>query len=262
MTMKPAARKVLLTMLFAAAAFGFGTSREGHAQFCGAFGGGGFDGGSGGLGFGFVLGGFSQVPKPQSFLNGKALIDAGRDTRVPSRVVYANNSNSYINQIRDTGFAERFRAAPRGSSHSRSAQPPTHSSPGASRTAVNVEKQLPSLTLASFYESTGQIVWPANSPAVVELKEKRTAFDQASQLVLAETKNNGVASVATLSDARQKLLDYGRPALQYVRTHETPRVANEFHHFLLSLYGSLGQADHPTATAAAMPVGPSARLAW
>jgi hypothetical protein len=39
MTMKPAARKVLLTMLFAAAAFGFGTSREGHAQFGGAFGG-------------------------------------------------------------------------------------------------------------------------------------------------------------------------------------------------------------------------------
>ena len=52
MTMKPAARKVLLKILFAAAAFGFGTSREAHAQFGGAFGGGGFDGGSGGLGFG------------------------------------------------------------------------------------------------------------------------------------------------------------------------------------------------------------------
>jgi hypothetical protein len=256
--MKPAARKVLLTILFAAATFGFGTSRESHAQFGGAFGGGGFDGGFGGQGFGFVLGGFSQVPKPQSFLNDKALIDAGRDTRVPSRVVYANNSNSYINHIRDTGFAERYHAAPRGSSHSRSAQPPTHSSPGVSRTAVIVEKQLPSLSLASFYESTGQIVWPANSPVVGELKEKRTAFDQASQLALAETKNNGVASVATLSGARQKLLDYGRPALQYVRTHGTPRVADEFHHFLLSLYGSLGQADHPTATAAAMPDGPTA----
>lgn len=259
MSMKPAARKVPLTMLFAAVAFGFGASREGHAQFGGTFGGGGFDGGVGGLGFGFVLGGFSQVPKPQSFLNDKALIDAGRDTRVPSRVVYANNSNSYISQIRDTGFAVRYHAASRGSSHSRSAQPGTHSSPGVNRTAVQVGKQSPSLSLASFCESTGKIVWPDNSPAVGELKEKRTAFDQASQLALAETKNNGVASVATLSDSRQKLLDYGRPALQYVRTHETPRVADEFHHFLLSLYGSLGHADRPTATAAGMPVDPAAR---
>ena len=141
MTMKHAARKVLLTMLLATAAFGFGMCREVHAQFGGAFGGGGFDGGFGGQGFGFVFGGFSQVRKPQSFLNNKALIDSGRDTRVPSRVVYANNSNSYINHVRDTGFAERNHAAPRGSSNSRSAQPPTHSSRGVSRTAVNAEKQ-------------------------------------------------------------------------------------------------------------------------
>jgi hypothetical protein len=45
-----------------------------------------------------------------------------------------------------------------------------------------------------------------------------------------------------VAEARQKLLDYGRPALHYVKAHETPRVADSFHGFLLSLYDSLAQA--------------------
>ena len=87
-----------------------------------------------------------------------------------------------------------------------------------------------------------------------ELNEKRESFDAASQTVLAETKKNGAASIATVTNARQKLLDYGRPALQYVRAHETPRIADTFHLFLLSLYESLAQAvNAPPAPPAATP---------
>jgi hypothetical protein len=60
-----------------------------------------------------------------------------------------------------------------------------------------------------------------------------------------------------VTDARQKLLDYGREALTYVRAHKTPRVADSFHGFLLSLYDSLEQAANPPpATAAATAPGP------
>jgi hypothetical protein len=69
--------------------------------------------------------------------------------------------------------------------------------------------------------------------------------------VLSETKQNGVAALASVTDARQKLLEYGRPALAHVRAHETPRIADTFHMFLLSLYESLAQAATPAATAAA-----------
>ncbi len=61
------------------------------------------------------------------------------------------------------------------------------------------------------------IVWPADAPTAGDLNDKRSAFDQASQAVLTESKKTGVASIATVTDARQKLLDYGRPGLQYVR---------------------------------------------
>ncbi len=79
-------------------------------------------------------------------------------------------------------------------------------------TAMTVTAQTPSLPLASFYNAEGHIVWPADAPTAGDLKEKRSDFDQASQVVLAELKKNGVASIATVTDARQKLLDYGRPA--------------------------------------------------
>ena len=49
--------------------------------------------------------------------------------------------------------------------------------------------------------------------------------------------------------ARNCSITAGR-ALQYVRAHETPRVADTFHLFLLSLYESLAQAANPPAEAA------------
>ena len=96
--------KVLVMVFVAAAAFGLGTRRA-ETQF-------GF--GMGGMGYGWGWGGFSQVPKPESFLYQKALVDAGRNTNIPSRNVYANNSNSYLNRVRDNTFVERYDVAPPG----------------------------------------------------------------------------------------------------------------------------------------------------
>jgi hypothetical protein len=105
------------------------------------------------------------------------------------------------------------------------------------------------LPLASFYKADGQIEWPGEAPSADGLKQKRDEFDKASKTALDEVKKTGVASIATVSEARQKLLDYGRPALQYAKAHETPRVADTFHLFLMSLYESLAQATNPVAVA-------------
>ena len=136
------------------------------------------------IGFGL---GFSSVPKPESFINSKALIDARRDTHIPSRDVYANNPNSYINHIRDNGFVERYDVARQRSlllsllAPALSVVEPENDPDGDDRAATT-----PSLPLASFYNAEGQIVWPADAPTAGDLKDKRTAFDQASQAVLAE----------------------------------------------------------------------------
>jgi hypothetical protein len=200
--------------------------------------------GMGGWGWGF--GGFSEVPKPESYLYQKSLVDAGRAIPTPSRDVYANNSNSYINHLRDSGFVERYSALRREPSHYRNG-----GSPRTSPATLAVAQQTPGLPLASFYGPDGRIVWPADAPSMGDLVERREAFEPVCKAVLDEVKHNSVASIARVTDARQKLLNYGRPALQYVRTHETPRVADAFHLFLLSLYESLAQAVNPaTATTA------------
>jgi hypothetical protein len=201
-------------------------------------------------GWGWGWGGFSQVPKPESFLNSKALISAANPPAIPSRNVYANNPNSYINHIRDNGFVDRYSVARREPSAYRYA-------PRTTPPATPVAQQTPTMPLASFYNAQNQFVWPADAPTAGDLQEKRHTFDQASQAVLLETKQNGVASIAAVTDARQKLVDYGQPALQFVRSHETPRIADLFHVFLLSVYESLAQAVNPpgSATATATPGG-------
>ena len=53
------------------------------------------------------------------------------------------------------------------------------------------------------------------------------------------------APITTVTEARQRLLDYGQPALRLIRSVSTPRVAEGFHMFLLSLYDSLARQRIP-----------------
>jgi hypothetical protein len=230
----------LVTGVVVAAAIGLGPAQA-HAQF-------GFGGGFGG-GFGWGFNGFSQVPKPESFLYQKAISDSQRDTHIPSRDAYANNPNSYINHLRDNGFVDRYDVERREAARMRRSAR-QYGAASTTQTSMPAAAQIPVLPLSSFYNPQNELVWPGDAPTEGDLKEKRSAFDKASQEVLAEAKKNGVASMAAVTDARTKLLDYGRPGLQYVRAHDTPRIADSYHLFLLSLYESLAQAVNPPAEAA------------
>jgi len=192
-------------------------------------------------GFGWGGFGFKQAPDPTNYINQNALVAAGRGYQGPTRTPYAGNSNAYFNHVRDNGFVERYNPDRREPSYYRYV-------PTSARAAA---PEKPLIPLASFYDAQGQFAWPADAPTAGELKEKRATFDQVSHVVLDESKKSGVASMASVTDARQKLIDYGRPALQYVRAHETARLADTFHLFLLSLYESLAQAANPTQVAGA-----------
>lgn len=63
------------------------------------------------------------------------------------------------------------------------------------------------------------LVWPTDSPISGDLGPKRVTSDKASRAVLQEFNRQGLAQIATATDARQKLLDYGRPAPKYIRGH-------------------------------------------
>jgi hypothetical protein len=232
---------VLLATGIAAAALDIGAGRA-QAQW-----------GMGGMGFGFFGGNLvPNIQQPGNFVNEVALAQMNHVRGPIQNNVYAGNPNSYINHIRDNGFVDQYspyRREPSYYAHAVSSAARQRPTP----TAMTVAQARPIVPLASFFNAANQLVWPADAPMADGLQEKREASDRTCRAVLDEVKNKSVASIATVSEARQKLLDYGRPALRYVRAHETPRVADSFHGFLLELYDALAQAADPSTATAGAP---------
>jgi hypothetical protein len=207
------------------------------------------------MGFGWGMGLMHQVPSPTGFLNQHALIAAGRGPQGPSRTPYAGNPNAYFNRIRDNGFVPHYdvrrRRAPTYRAESMASLGNTNRVEPQPAAATN-----PVVPLGHFFDAGKRFVWPGDSPSNGDLSAKRDASDQAMLAVLEETKQQTTASIASVVDARQKLLDYGRPALQEIRAQATPPVADGFHRFLLSVYDSLELAATPEETSSGTPANP------
>lgn len=213
----------------------------------------GMDLGSGAL-WGF--GGFRTVPSPTDFLNEHALQNARRAGRPQSNNVYAGNPNSYVNRVRDPNFTPRYDVRRRSPGVSRPQTPTTTLGNQAPNQAATDAAAAPAARavapLAAFFDASRQLVWPADSPIGGDLKPKRDLSDEASLLVLNEVEQHGRAPIALAADARQRLLEYGRPALKEIRETATPTIADGFHAFLRSLYDSLNAS-------AAIPPPPPTR---
>ncbi|MHB1561120.1 MAG: hypothetical protein ACYC61_27025 [Isosphaeraceae bacterium] len=197
----------------------------------------------GGFGMGFYGGNLvPYVQQPGNFLNQVALSQMNHVRGPIQNNAYAGNPNAYFNRARDNGFVDRY-YPDRGDPSYYGAAAPRPRRVQATPTAATAR---PKVALTSFFNAKGQLIWPGDAPLTGDLKEKRDAFDKACQTALDELKKNGVASIASVTEARQKLLDYGRPALALIKQKDTARVADGFHVFLLSLYDSLAQAANIT----------------
>ena len=235
----------LLAILVATAALELGASQV-HAM---------------GYGYG-IMGGFNYVPSPGAFLNQHALLNAGRAGAPVSNNVYANNPNAFIHRIRDNGFvphagivdrrspgyqANRWR--PQSLSQANNNQPQPSAS-SATATA-NAAARRPVVPIGSFFDASRMLVWPSDAPVEGDLITKRDTSDRACLAVSDLVDKHRSAPITTVTYARNRLLEYGQPALQFIRSHTTPRIAENFHQFMLSLYDSLAAAANPTELASA-----------
>jgi hypothetical protein len=201
-----------------------------------------------GMGMGWGWGGFGPMPSASTtLLNDHAVArTAAAAARMPGRShsPYGNNPNAYFNRIRDNGFVSHSDARRRRASSYRSdrtgsldtsgradAQP--EATPAPTRTVV---------PLGRFFDASLRVVWPQDSPIGGELKPKRDTSDQASLAVLKETQQQGPISITSVTEARYRLVEYGRPALRELRAQSTPPIVDSVHQFLLSFYDSLGES--------------------
>jgi hypothetical protein len=156
--------------------------------------------------------------------------------------VYRNNPNAYINNVRDTSFFQRYDVATRRTMENSVSRRPVTSTASASATPSRTV-----LPLASFFSAAGKLIWPSESPTTGQLGDKKQAANTASEAVYRDVGSRGFAPVALVSDARTRLVEYGRPALSYMREHTTPAVVDSFHKFLLGIYDAIGSASTPAS---------------
>lgn len=196
-------------------------------------------GGYGGFGFGWGLG--PQTPASVSFLNDHAVARTHAAAAARPQPLRAP-----LPAPRDFDFFNRYDAATlaamedRVARRRRTPRAPVSQSV-AQAVADNPRTAPPIAPLASFFNAMRQIVWPSDSPTEGELAVKRSTSDAKTLDLLKEVEGRGYALIATAVEARNKLLDYGRPALQHARENSTPAISDAFHAFLLALYDSIGQ---------------------
>lgn len=206
-----------------------------------------------GMGFGdMMFGNFRTVPSPKEFLNQRATQASARGLRGPTQNrAYGPDANSFHSRSRDNGFVSSGNVSRRRSPTNR--PQPARSTSNATKAQAKTDPEpapdsasYPTLPLRSFFDASLKLSWPAEAPANGDLGEKRGQTDQASRVVLEETTLHQSASLASVADARQKLLDYGRPALHQLRNTSTEEIAEHFHRFLFALYDSLSQSSAST----------------
>lgn len=232
---RPRSRRTLLRGFLGALLLLICSSGQAEAQF-------GFGGFGGGFGWGFP---HPYTPPSVSAINQRANVRSGMDQEAlnrtslgtPDRFAYRREAVSMqqrfdVNSMRGTNEARAGRGT-------RSPGAPGNAGGGSAPQGAVAR---PSLEITSFVNTQDQLVWPSDAPVSGDLIGRRDEADEAIHGVVEEYRAMNFAQINTVASAREALIGYGQPALQYLRENSTARVADSFHLFLLSLYDSLAQA--------------------
>lgn len=194
------------------------------------------------IGYGWWFGGY-QTPASVTSLNDRAMARTQAALAARPQALRAPGRSG-----RDTTFFERYDFETRRGMEARVSRrasrpsPPAPTAPAPAPVAADPTPRRHVVALATLFNAQDEVLWPPAAPVEGSLQAKRTTSDAASLSVLKETRSRGVAKVASVAEARVRLLDYGRPALELVRGGGNVETEEAFHAFLLSLYDSLGAA--------------------
>jgi hypothetical protein len=204
--------------------------------------------GYGGIGYGGIgYGGMGMSPYDQAMVKQQysALNNSNINLQNAQAEVAYQQANFYRQQAENLALANAMKA--------RGLQPKYQTSTGAISTmaaadAAQVAAAAPTANKApKFLAQDGSVAWPDFATK----NKDRDDVDKAVVKVVAEQKAAGHASVAAVTQAKQKLRDYGHPALRLDRVQSKPKLAKDFARFLNALNDYL--SDAATDAKAATP---------
>lgn len=213
-----------------------------------------------------VDGNFGAYQSPTQFLNTRSYTMGGAQMNGMANAYNESqrsvgNPNAYFNQLRDPGFVPRADLSSRQSVVAR--RPPRAAQSTTSAPAEDNSRQAEMLRavleLSSFFNRYGEFVWPKDLNVGGDLTPKRQAAEKAVMQAYREFYENKRATVASVADARKKLIEYGQQALLNVRSYSSPQVDGIAHGFLMALYDSLEQATQAPVGGQPSPGGSNAR---
>lgn len=231
------------------------SERPAQAQW--GFGGGGFGWGGWG-GWGYPLPSYAYGVAPRASVRDGIRVDTSNSYERSARTsIYRDRFDAATMRRLEDQVARRRFPASQQQNNSATANPARVATPapasnantGANSNTTLASHQQQAPSLSSFFDDGGKLAWPGESPVDGDLAAKRQAADEAIAAVFKHRNDPDGASVTLAANARKKLLAYGQPALQVMRTTRPHAIADNFHSYLLELYDALAAATAPQRSA-------------
>ena len=202
-----------------------------------------------GYGYGYGFGGFlngggaASDRAMHSYLNQQSLLQGQAALSKGEAQGYQGAGNPYFTQARDTSVGRNDVSTRRdsiyggGSIYGGESTRRLANGPGDA-----AEPRPTQLPLESFFSPEGELVWSESAPDSGPYGSLQGEASTSASEVYRESKTQGYSPVAVVTDARAKLVAYGRPALAELRRTASRDNADRFHQFLMTLYDALGRA--------------------
>jgi hypothetical protein len=94
--------------------------------------------------------------------------------------------------------------------------------PAPSSTSSEKDRGFKPLPMSQVIAPDGKVLWPSAAPVNGELGEHRSAAEAAVREASGEFRSAGRATIASVSEAKERLYDYGRPALRDLNRESRP----------------------------------------
>ena len=94
--------------------------------------------------------------------------------------------------------------------------------PAPSSTSSEKDRGFKPLPMSQVIAPDGKVLWPSAAPVNGELGEHRSAAEAAVREASGEFRSSGRATIASVSEAKERLYAYGRPALRDLNSGSRP----------------------------------------
>ncbi len=162
-------------------------------------------------------------------------LNASRFNMLNSQAALNYQAANMYNQIAAQTMLENYGQAKYGADAGGQRYPISGVGPGVSPGAEGEGAEPAAAQRRPLFGEDGRILWPESTPVGPELDKKRSAASESIQDVAQKSRRDGRAPVSAVVDAKEKLEDFGRDAIQELQDQNESEAAEDLSSFLQNM---------------------------